>query len=566
MKKYILNFVAFVISFTASTQNFLNLNFEYGVYRSQPRKWAIEGEGDLYNAWLDSTVAKAGNKSLFISLKKAEVYCFLELPANVIAGKNVQVKGFVKANDSDSLELMLLFHNPVGGKPIAAPIKLEKKEWTLFSHNAFFPQNYSSDRLLIAFMASGSGSFWLDDLKIEIDGKEYGNGPPDFREPTKKEIIDLNKIAVPVRSLALDTDVKDLTPLSKIIGKASIVGLGENSHGSATIYKLKLRMVQYMVKDLGFTIFALETPTVEADRINDYVLYNKGTLSDVIKNLVYPSWQTKEMVDIIEWIKQFNKTTNKKVEFKGFDMQDGMAAFEAVQDFAKTNDSALLTALTELKQLYDKATNGKLPWEQVYQKAKMINDYLASKTAAAYVGVDVTLLQSIKHYMTVFLQSLSFKYKSDETKSRDEYMAENIDWLVKNYKGRKIIVSADNTHVTKVNHKMGGFLSRWYGEKYLVFGFTYNTGYYSAYGTEKYYEVYPSYAGTYEYFFSKAKSKTFFIDTRFTGHIPILNVPAGFRSIGSWPQKTTQFREMDLKKHFDVIAYMEATIQSTPLP
>src|SRR5215203_870525 len=163
----------------------------------------------MYTAWLDSSVAKVGNKSLFVSLKKAEVYCFLELSKNVIAGKNMQIEGFVKAQESDSLELMLLFHNPVGGKPVAAPIKWGNKEWILFSQNVSFPENYSSDRLLIAFMANGSGSFWLDDVKIKINGKEYGNGPPDFREPTKKEILDLNKIAVSVKSLAADADLKD---------------------------------------------------------------------------------------------------------------------------------------------------------------------------------------------------------------------------------------------------------------------------------------------------------------------------------------------------------------------
>jgi len=568
MKKSILLAISSLLlfSYKGIAQSFLNLDFEYGVYKAQPRKWAIEGEGEMYYARLDSTTAKSGNKSLYITLKNGEVYTFLSIPGNLIAGKSIQIEGYIKFKNADSLVSMLAFRDPNGGRPnVSQPIKGNNNEWILASHEASFPGNYSSDRLLIALVASGTGDFWIDNVKIKINGQEYGNGTPDFREPTNTEIMDLNKMAVPIKSLASDADLKDLVPLNKIIGNTNLVALGENSHGSSTIYKLKLRMIKYMVEKKGFSIFALESPAVEADRINDYVLHGKGTLNDVIKNLTYPSWQTQEMIDIIQWIRFYNQTAKKKVEFKGFDMQNGMSAFEAVEDFAKVNDTALLVNLVELKKWYDDATNGKQQWNQVYQKSETIYQYLASKNNSAYTGIEVHSLARIKHYMNIFVQSLSSQYKSEKTKSRDEYMAQNIDWLVKNYEGRKIILSADNTHVTKASGKMGSFLSNWYGEKYITVGFTYNNGSYSAYGPEKYYEVHPSYAGTYEYFFSKSNFKNFLLDIRAINDIPILNTTAGFRSIGSRPQETTQFTEINLKKHFDVIAYIENSIHTTPL-
>lgn len=553
-----------LISYEGIAQVFLNLDFEYGVYKAQPRKWAIEGEGEMYDAWLDSTTAKTGNKSLYITLKNGEVYTFLSIPGKLIAGKSIQIEGYIKFKNADSLLSMFAFRDPNGGKPnVSQPVKGNNNEWIPISHKASFPDNYSSDRLLIALIASGTGDFWFDNVKIKINGQEYGNGIPDFREPTNMEIMELNKMAVPIKSLAPDADLKDLVPLNNIIGNASILALGENSHGSSTIYKLKLRMIKYMVEKKGFSIFALEAPAVEADRINDYILNGTGTLNDVIKNLTYPSWQTQEMIDIIQWIKSYNQTAEKKVEFQGFDMQNGMPALEAVEDFAKANDTALLVNLAELKQWYDDATKGRQQWNQVYLKFDTIYQYLMSKDNSIYAGTEVHSLARIKHYMNIFAQSLSSQYKSEKTKSRDEYMAQNIDWLVKNYEGRKIIVSADNTHVTKASGKMGSFLSDWYGERYIVFGFTYNNGSYSAYGPKKYYEAHPSYAGTYEYLFSKSKFKNFVLDIRPIKDIPILNTIAGFRSIGSRPQETTQFTEINLKKHFDVIVYTENSIHTT---
>ncbi len=553
-----------LVSNQGIAQAFLNLDFEYGVYKKQPRKWAIEGEGEMYNGRLDSATSKSGNKSLYITLKNGEVYTFLSIPGSLVAGKRIAVEGYIKFEQTDSLVSMLAFRDPTGGKPnVSPPIKGTTNEWTFISHIASFPDNYSSDRLLIALIGSGTGSFWFDNVKIKINGQEYGNGVPDFRAPTHTEIRDLNKMAVPIKSLSPGADFTDLVPLNKITGNAGIVALGENSHGSSPIYQLKLRMVKYMVEKQGFTIFALESPTVEADRINEYVLNGKGTLNDAIENLVYPSWQTQEMIDIIQWIKSHNQTTRKKVAFKGFDMQNGMPAFKAVEAFAKANDTSLFVNLAELKKWYDDASNGKKPWKEVCQKSETIYHYLLSKENSFYAGIEVQSLERIKHYMNIFVQSLSSLYTSEKTKSRDEYMAQNIDWLVKNYNGRKIMLSADNTHVTKASGKMGHFLRDWYGEKYIAFGFTYNNGSYSAYGLEKYYDVHPSYVGTYEYFFSKSKFKNFLLDIRTISDIPILNTTAGFRSIGARPQETTQFTEINLKQHFDVIAYIEHSTHTT---
>src|SRR6267154_2516180 len=81
-------FILLSISNFAHAQNFLNLDFEYGVYKAQPRKWTIEGEGESYFAGLDSSHRKSGNKSLYVTLKNAEVFIFLTIPGQLIAGKD----------------------------------------------------------------------------------------------------------------------------------------------------------------------------------------------------------------------------------------------------------------------------------------------------------------------------------------------------------------------------------------------------------------------------------------------------------------------------------------------
>jgi erythromycin esterase len=560
-RKSLLVLILFGIPCLGFTQVFSNLDFEYGAYKAQPRKWSIEGEGEKYFAQLDS-VNKSGKSSLHVTLKKAQVFIFMSVPGKVIAGKTIRVEGYIKSGTPDSLQAMFLFRNPNGGKPVASPPINKAQDWQIISHKASFPENYSSDRLLIALMADGTGEFWFDNVVIKIDDDPYGDGDPDFSEPTVKDIEALNEKTIPIRSLESNASLKDLSPLRDIVGSASIVALGENSHGSSPIYKLKLRMIKYLVENEGFSIFALEAPTVEADQINEYVFSGQGNLNDVIKKLIYPSWQTREMADIIEWMKTYNQRARKKIEFRGFDMQNGTAALHAVEGFAKINDATLLADVIELTRLYSDPQNNREKWELIAQHADQISLYLESKN---YPNVNARDFATIKHYMTIFSQSLSSNNASAKTKSRDEYMAQNIEWLFKNSgENTKIIVSADNTHITKASGKMGYFLKGSFGDQYLTIGFTYNKGTYSAYGPAQFYEVHPSFAGTYEYYFSKAKFKNYFLDIKRINDIAFLNKSAGFRSIGSRPQETSQFGEINLKDHFDVIAYIENSTHTVP--
>lgn len=550
----------------ATAQSFLNLDFEYGVYKSQPRKWAIEGEGIKYTAALDSNQFKSGHKSLYIQVTDGAAYTFLSLPGELIKGKSIQVQGYIRFKNGDSINAMFAFRNPACGKPdLSQAFKGANNQWLSFSHSATFPENYASDRLLVALVCTGTGSLWFDNVTIKIDGQPYGDDDPDFGEPSDHEIASLNKIVVPVSSFSRDGDDLDLLPLNKIIGNANIVALGENSHGSSTIYKFKLRMLRYLVRHLGFTMFALEAPVVEADRINGYVVENKGTLEDVINNLVYPGWQTGEMIDIIKWMKNYNTTAQNKIQFRGFDMQNGIPALEAIEQYAEKNDTTLLTYVAEIKKMISDVQAGKFSWSQLYERGLIIRQTLLHTNRPADSGHTVTEWKTIDHYLDIFLQSIALKYTSETAKSRDAYMALNIKWLMQNVSNEKIIVSADNTHITKASGKMGSFLKEWYGEKYIAVGFTYQRGTYAAYGPEKFYEVHPSYPGTYEYLFSKAKYKNFILDLRRTQNILRLPVVAGFRSIGSRPQETTQFTEIDLNKHFDLLIYLDSSIHTSPI-
>lgn len=552
-----------VISITVSAQDFLNLDFEFSTAKAQPRKWSVEGEGDRYFVWVDSTLAQSGTHSLHVTQTNSEIYIFLRIPGRDVAGKKIRVESYVKLSGHDSVHARLMITEPGNHTPVSSQIaKTNQVDWQMISSEASYPPNYASDRLLVSINGSGTGEFWIDHVSILIEGKAYGNGVPDFREPTKGEIQALNENAIEIKSAEFKLARKDFAGFNHLIGNARIVALGENSHGSSSIYKLKLGLVKYLVQNLGFTIFALEMPVADAEVINQYVLFGKGVREDIIKHLVYKAWQTNEMINIVEWIKAYNKGKIEKIRFCGFDIQNGAFALKIVEDYAKKSDIGLYKAILEINRLNQHAKSGHPDWETIYKEATEMYTVFVSSNQ----GKESTSLSTIEHYLNVYLQSLSQNYLTDSTISRDEYMALNVNWILKHWgKGSKMILSADNSHVSKVTGKMGDYLQKSFSNRYIAIGFTFNSGRYSAYGKQKYYEVYPSYPGTYEYLFSKCRYKSFSIDIRKVSSIPLMSQISGFRSIGSTPQETTQFADMNLRQHFDAIIYTEKSIHTTYL-
>jgi erythromycin esterase len=545
------------VNFQLSAQDFLNLDFEHSVYKGQPRKWVIEGEGQYY-ASVDTLGNKySGSKSLWIQLKNGEAYVFLSLPAKAVKGKRIKVTGFVNARHYDSMQIMLGFKDPQG-KPKLVPLQEGlKNQWTKLENEVSIPPDYASDKLLIALIVVGSGSLNFDGISIDIDGTAIGNGAPDFQQPTENEINDLNRSLFPIASLETNSPIKDLKVLDRIIDTPKVIALGENSHGSSSIYKLKLRLVQYLVLQKGYSMFALESPSVEADVINEYVTTNTGTVEDVLNNLVYPSWRTKEMMAIIEWIKLHNQTAKNKVQFRGFDMQDKTAAISRLLALANKFDDTFTRKLDSItlelkKEQPDLA--------KAYSRLESLEKYvpgLRDTKSSLYSKMEVL---EVARCILIIKQNLGLGL---HLKSRDEYMAENIQWLLANYTSDgHLIISADNSHITKASGKMGQFLKSTLSNQYLNIGFTFNTGTYAAYGDKKYYEVHPSYVGTYEYLFSQANVDNFIVDLRQPLMNAIVSSSKGFRSIGSKPQETTQFSETILSDNYDLIAYLEKSVHT----
>ena len=112
----------------------------------------------------------------------------------------------------------------------------------------------------------------------------------------------------------------DMQPLKKIIGNARIVALGEATHGSREFFQLKHRMLEFLVSEMGFTIFSIEANMPEAYRLNDFVLTGEGDPAKLLRGMYFWTWNTEEVLEMIHWMRKLNQSGKGRVEFTGFDM------------------------------------------------------------------------------------------------------------------------------------------------------------------------------------------------------------------------------------------------------
>jgi hypothetical protein len=62
------------------------------------------------------------------------------------------------------------------------------------------------------------------------------------------------------------------------------------------------------------------------------------------------------------------------------------------------------------------------------------------------------------------------------------------------------------------------------------------------------------------------KPGNFILDIRPSQLHEVFKRPLGFRSIGSRPQETTQFADIYLQSHFDIIVFTTKSAHTTSLP
>ena len=316
------------------------------------------------------------------------------------------------------------------------------------------------------------------------------------REAEKKEFIDwIKQNAVPLKTVKANSGFEDLDFLKPLLANKRIIGMGEATHGTKEFFEMKHRMLEFLVTQMGFTVFGIEASYGRCKYINDYVLTGKGNLDTATVIQGFTTWSTEEVRDMIQWMRNYNEThPDKKIQFVGFDLQVNDEVEFAISKYYKKVDAAKKQEVDSLLKQIDAAEiNGGIFFGDTTIKSlispleKLIcgfiekeGKYILESSKQEYD--DILWSEKILHQ---YLISFSYNNFSEPVKKedRDFYMAQNIlTWLAYFPKETKMMVWAHNGHIAKdfldatSVPSMGSYLKETLKDEYYAIGFDFYKG------------------------------------------------------------------------------------------
>lgn len=362
--------------------------------------------------------------------------------------------------------------------------------------------------------------------------------------------------AVPFDTAEPGNGCADLEPLLDMIGDARVVALGEANHGAHEFQTMKHRILECLVQEKGFNIFAMEAGWAEGNHINAYIqTWNEQSnpLEGGVANFMFMG--SDEIREMVEWMHQYNDSIGDgaKISFRGFDMQYAdllMADLLAYVNIVDPRNTSTVQANLECFKTYVinwSANPGAAKYSEKDEETKSLcrqglqniaDLLLANRSAYETDASPVEFVEALQ-LVTLLQQNeelMNAPTIEESINVRDRYMAENTAWILEQAgPGAKMVIWAHNGHVSfstdtwqteNGEHEMvwmGVHLKETLGDDLVVVGFAFHHGSFLAYGTSeatgvflgyKNYEITAPFPNSYEAYLALANLPRLYLDLR----------------------------------------------------
>ena len=264
-----------------------------------------------------------------------------------------------------------------------------------------------------------------------------------------------------------------------------VIGLGEATHGNIEFQELKKDVFEVLVKNENVRVFVLEGDFGGGQQVNQFILNGEGTAEEVVNGLDYGIYKTEQMVDLVQWMHDYNATVSEeeKVYFYGNDMQRYDYSKKGLLDYYEVvNMDAGEKYASQLEHVSND-TMRELTTEQLNEIDETIDNILLDLQSNEVTYVEQSSTEAYAfalQYAQIMKQRTQlFLNEGNYTKLRDQYLADNLQWIVEFEAARghdKLFITGHNGHIEKTSaslagyKSMGHYLDELYGEEYFAIG------------------------------------------------------------------------------------------------
>jgi protein-L-isoaspartate(D-aspartate) O-methyltransferase len=289
-----------------------------------------------------------------------------------------------------------------------------------------------------------------------------------------------------------------MNTLLERIGDAQVVLLGEASHGTSEFYLTRQEITKALIEKKGFNFVCAEADWSDAEQINSYVR-NQQTQKDWLPFMRFPQWmwKNKEVLNFVEWMKEYNAKNNNNTGFYGLDLYGLENSIELVINYLEKVDSDLANLAKNrysciTPYMTDPAVYGKLVVSHQLESCekevlKILVDLLKNKNKLnhspeyfyAYQNANV-VVDAERYYKSMYYGS------AESWNLRDFHMFYTLKSLLSYYGPQtKAIVWAHNSHIgnalatemySRGEINIGHLCKENFGEKAYHIGFGTHTG------------------------------------------------------------------------------------------
>ena len=194
-----------------------------------------------------------------------------------------------------------------------------------------------------------------------------------------------------------ELQVAALGPLLERIGDSRLVLIGEATHGTSEFYRIRAEITKELIRRQKIRFVAIEADWPDAVRVDQYVRrLRAGRRSPLGSIPRFPTWmwRNREVLDFIEWLREYNTAIDdprRRIGFYGLDLYSVFTSIPVLDYLDRVDPDAARTARLRYGCL--------TPWEgdpALYGKLAVGGRYRVCENEAVATMTDL-LRQRLKY-------------------------------------------------------------------------------------------------------------------------------------------------------------------------